>query len=181
MSKERTNSIDLRIKNLNQEATNLKTSQSTGWDSIRSYKIETTNEFDYAYTPTFVSGQTGETMHVYLKFIADHQEAPFAKAVMKIKVAGASWYRIGHWADDVADVKDYGIDTNGWVQDNYGNYSPTETPNKRNELSWYNAISFSGQIPIQVKFIIYATDTGRMIAGVNNNDSPGFSPEIIIQ
>lgn len=181
MNNERLGSIDTRIKNLNREATNLKTTQFTGWDSIRSYKIETTNTFDFSYTPTFVSGQTEETISIGVKFIADHQDAPTAKALMQIYVDNAAWYRVGHWSSDGAAGKDYGVDTNGWVPDIYGNYSPTRTPNARNELSWYNAITVNSQINIKIKFLIYATDTGRMIVAVETNDTPLDDSGIIIQ
>ena len=175
MSRERINSIDMRIKNLNQEATNLKTSQNTGWDSIRAYKIETTNEFDFDYTPTFTGGQTEEGISFYAKFTADHQDAPFAKMVAKVWVGNSAWFRVGHWSEDVSASKDNGLNSNGWVWDVYGNYSPTGTPNKKNELSWYNSISVHGQINIKVKFIVYATDTGRLVVKYEHNDGEGFA------
>lgn len=177
MSSERVNSADMRIKRLNQEATNLKTSQTTGWDSVRSYCIQTTNTFDYSYTPTFVGGQTAETMHLYVKYTADHQQAPWAMATAKILVNDTEYFRVGNFAADVPNTRDYGIYTNGWVRDSYGNYSPTGKPNNINEVSFYNAISFTGQINVKIKFYVWATDTGRLTVGVDNNDFEG----IIIQ
>lgn len=177
MSSERVNSADMRIKRLNQEATNLKTSQTTGWDSVRSYCIQTTNTFDYSYTPTFVGGQTAETMHLYVKYTADHQQAPWAMATAKILVNDTEYFRVGSFNSDVPNTRDYGIYTNGWVRDSYGNYSPTGKPNNINEVSFYNAISFTGQINVKIKFYVWATDTGRLTVGVDNNDFEG----IIIQ
>ncbi len=177
MSSERVNSVDMRIKRLNQEATNLKTAQVTGWDSVRSYCIKTTKEYDYSYTPTFVGGQIAEAMHLYVKFTADHQQAPWAMATAKILVDNTNVFRVGHFNTDVPNTRDYGIYTNGWVPDSYGSYSPTGKPNNINEVSFYNAVVFTGQINVKIKLYIWATDTGRMTVKVSNSDYEG----IIIQ
>src|SRR5690606_27497351 len=149
---------------LEKEATNLKTSQFTGSDSIKTYVIQTTREWDWEYTTTF-GGGSQETSHIYVKFIADHQNAPLAQPIMDILIDNNAHYRVG--ISEFGGVKsDNGIVTNGWVPDTYGNYSPTKQPNKRNELSWYNAITYySNGKNVKVKFKVYATDTGRIIVG----------------
>lgn len=184
MTDARQGSIDTRVHNLYREATNLKTSQFTGWDSVRCYEISTTNAWDYSYSPTWAGSQSEEIIHIFVKFIADHQQAPFAKPIMDILVNDDAHYRVGVMDSLATDTNaDYGVYTNGWVHDTYGNYSPVGTPNAINEKSWYNAIDVfrSTATNIKVKFRVFSTDTGRLIIGVNNNDSPGFDPEIIIQ
>mgnify|MGYP003585924161 CR=1 FL=1 len=168
----RKGSIAKRVKDLNTEATNLKTAQFTGWDSVRCYKLETTREWDFDYTPTFVGGQTQENIHIYVKFIADHQEAPFGKAIMEVLVDNTNKYRVGTFSN--ANTSDFSVYTNGWVPDTFGNYSPTNRPNKINEKSWYNAITVRGQLNIKVKIRVFTTDTGRIIAGYDHNDGEGL-------
>lgn len=174
MSNVRIGSVETRVRKLARDAVNLKTAQFAGSDSIRSYVIETTREWDFSYTPTFVSGQTQEYIHIYVKFIADHQNAPFAKPIMKILIDDTNYFRVGTGGALNEANADFSGWTNGWVPDVYGNYSPTNTPNAINEKSWYNAIGVVGVHNIKIKLKIYSTDSGRIIAGYDHNDGKGL-------
>lgn len=173
MSNVRVGSVETRVRKLARDAVNLKTAQFAGSDSIRSYVIETTREWDFSYTPTFVGGQTQEVIHIYVKFIADHQNAPFAKPIMKVLVDDTNIFRVRNGVLSETGV-DFGAWTNGWVSDVYGNYSPTNTPNAINEKSWYNAVGVYGVHNIKIKLKIYSTDSGRIIAGYDHNDGKGL-------
>lgn len=175
MTNVRQGSIDMRVHDVAREATNLKTSQFTGWDSVRCYKLETTRVWDLSYTPTFVGGQTAEGISIYLKFIADHQDAPFAAPTMAILINDTYTYTVGALDNNgTATNADHGIYTNGWVPDTFGVYSPTGDPNKTNELSWYNNITTLGQNNIKIKVRVFATDSGRLVAKYSHNDGSGL-------
>jgi len=170
----RRGSIGSRVHELRKEAINLKTAQFTGWDSIRCYNIETTRAYDLSYTPTYIGGQLKETLGIYVKFIADHQDAPFAKPTMDILINNRH-HRVGmDGVGNTSEYSDYGVYTNGWVSDTYGNYSPTRTPNNTKELSWYNSISTYSPSTLQIKIKVFATDTGRIIARYVHSNGEGL-------
>jgi len=184
MTNVRQGSIDTRVHNLYREATNLKTSQFTGWDSIRCYEVSTTTTWDYSFTPTWSGSQTESGFDVFVKFIADHQQAPFAKPIMDILVNDAAHHRVGTLDSNATDTNsDYGVYTNGWVDDTFGNYSPLGTPNQINEKSWYNYVDVfrSSVVNVKIKIRIYSTDSGRMIVGLGRLPGTGFDNTIIIQ
>lgn len=159
----RRGSLPERVRKLNTEATNLKTSQFTGWDSIRCYKTETSKAWDLELNLDGTTPANGDVT-LLTKFIADHQDAPFAKMTIEVLVNNTSTYRVGR--TERSETYDYGIATNGTVPDVFGNYSPTRTPNKKNEVSWYDYIQVSaGMKNIKVKIRVFATDTGKIQAG----------------
>ena len=183
MTDVRQGSIDTRIHNLTREATNLKTAQFTGWDSIRCYEISTTATWDFSYNPTWAGGQVQGGFDVFVKFIADHQQAPFAKPIMDILINDDAHHRVGVMDSNGTNTNsDYSLYTNGWVPDTFGNYSPLGTANAINEKSWYNYVTyFPAVINVKIKIRIFSTDSGRMIVGIGRLPGTGFNNTIIIQ
>ncbi len=154
-------SVEARLKRLEDDTRALKGAQFIGFDSVRAYKIETENTWDIDWTPTFGPPQTGVFEHLYMKFTADNQDAPMCNMYIKVLINNSIYYRVSASDDPTGDN---GVNMNGTVRDSFGNYSPTPAvPNTSKEVSWYDTLGskISGT-NIKAKFIVYATDTGKL-------------------
>lgn len=164
----RTSSLPVRVKNLSREATNLKTAQFTGWDSIKCYTIQTTNTWDYQTTLT-PSGFN--FINIQVRYTADYQDAPFGTLIADIQLDGNYEYR----------------KANGVLS--YPNVSINEIPTRKTffstgagtprQLFWNIQISTSATVSVKVKLKVFATQPGRLMAGAMVNDS--FSGTVFLQ
>jgi hypothetical protein len=150
----------MRVKNLYREATNLKTAQFTGWDSIKCYVIQTTNTWDASITVT-PSSLTSTT--IVVKYTADYQDAPFAKLVADVSLDGntESYRKTAPGTPPYVSILD----------NTSGRTFFSTTPRKSNELFWNINISTSTESNVKVKIKVFATQPGRLTAGVQNSNS----------
>lgn len=155
----RSGSVATRVKNLVREATNLKTSQFTGWDSIQCYKIDTTNQWDLDTT------SNGAT--ILVRYAADYQDAPFGTLVANLSVDGDSV----SYRKTVPGTPPY----MSIVEDNSGHGFGKTFDRKPNELYWAINISTPSTNNIKLKVRVFATQPGRLTAGVYNATTATWS------
>lgn len=155
------NTVEARLKRLEDDTRALKGAQFAGFDSVRSYKVETTNDWDITWTPTWSSPQQSASEDLFMKFIADNQDAPMCNMYITCRINGGAYYRIAYSGDPNGDN---GVWFNGTVRDTFGNYSPDRpTPSTSKEVSWYDFVrSYNSGQTIELKFTVYATDTGNL-------------------
>lgn len=160
----RTNSLPARIKNLTREATSLKTSQFTGWDSIKCYTIQTTNDWDYQVTLT---PSSFNTTFIQVRYTADYQEAPFGTLIADVQLDGSYDYRK---ANGVLSYPNVVISENNSSK----MFFSTEARTPR-QLFWNISISTDVTVSVKVKLKVFATQPGRLLAGaaINNNFNSG--------
>lgn len=133
-----------RIVNIEREILNYKTSQNISSRSIKTYKIESSNEFDLTIGP----GHPGYTE--FITFTADNQKAPFATIVADIYINGVRYH------PETSPAFTYTL-----FQAHYGGVA-ADIGLHSNTVYWTFYAARASSDKLEIKFTIYATDTGRL-------------------
>lgn len=145
-----------RIKRLESDVLSYKTSQPVGTDSVRVFQNQTNNIWDVEQTvvESFAGAGYGQ-VRASVRFKADHQSAPFGRMRWFATVNGVN-YSYTTSSENATSATPY-------IFSSIDNLTPTTEELNDPTLLRFNIVgSAAPGVVLRYKFIIDATDTGRI-------------------